>query len=83
MTDLEWFGLGCGVFLAAAAYDVAVARYTQSVAAGRRGHASVWSALIASLGVLLGLGVMKASPWLALPEIVGFAVGTYAGVKPC
>ena len=81
MTGPEWFGAGCGVFLAAVAYDLAYARYVLATAGRRALAAGGWSAATYVIG-LVGLAcVLRGSLWLAIPEAAGLAVGTSIGVS--
>lgn len=80
MSAATWFWLGLLVFVSAAAYDWAVARYVSAAANGDALRAASWSALTGVLGLVGLLGILDASAWLAAPEVAGFFAGTYFGV---
>ena len=75
MSALERIGLVLLVFVAAAAYDWANSNYIKANADDSY-TAMGWSAVVASFGLIGLLGILEISPWLSVPEIVGFSVGT-------
>ena len=81
MTSLEWIGLGALVFLAGAVYDWTNARYIRANADGRRLPAACWSMMVGAIGLVGLIGVLQLSRWFALPELAGYGVGTYFGVR--
>jgi hypothetical protein len=81
VTALEWIGICMAVFASAAAYDWANAHYVAAAAEGRPLATANWSAITAAVGLVSLLGILRVSPWLAVPEIAGFYVGTYAAVS--
>lgn len=81
MSALTWFGIGCAVFLAATIYDGCVARYVAAAADRRAGHAACWSVATGVLSLVGILGVLRISAWLAIPEVLGFFVGTYISIS--
>ena len=80
MTNLAWLGISIGVFFAAMVYDIALARYVAAVAGRNARVAAGWSAITASVGLIGLISILKISPWLAVPEIFGYALGTYLAV---
>ena len=81
MSPAAWIGLSALVFVSAAAYDWAVARYVAAAAHGHALRAASWSAATGLLGLVGLLGILDVSTWLAGPEIAGFFCGTWLGVK--
>lgn len=78
---LAWVGLGVLVFVAAAAYDWANSNYIKANADDAPGRAAAWSAATATFGLVGLLGMLTVSPWLSIPEIGGFAAGTFIAVR--
>ncbi len=78
---LACFGIGCLVFLAATAYDVAWAKYFRAAATGKALQAAAWSVVVYAIGLVGLVGVLKISGWLILPEAAGLFVGTSIGVS--
>jgi hypothetical protein len=68
------------VFAAVFVADLAWARYTVSVAAGRRQPAAAWSAAIVVLGAVSLIGYAH-NPLLVLPAAAGAYLGTWVAMR--
>jgi hypothetical protein len=75
------FGLGIGVFLAAAALDYSTGRYLLAVSDRRVHRAAMWSVLMALLSTAGLLSVVDVSKWYILPECLGLYAGTWLSFK--
>lgn len=73
--------VGLLVFLAAAAYDYAIARYVVAVDLGNGHLAARWSVATYLVGLVGTLGVIKLSMLLIFPEIAGLYTGTLLAVS--
>jgi ABC-type transport system involved in cytochrome c biogenesis permease subunit len=69
-------------FVSALVLDYVEAHYIMAVQNGRRHRAAHCSILMWAIGALGFLAVLEVSPWLMLPEGLGFYVGTLLAMKP-
>jgi hypothetical protein len=81
MSPATWIGLSLLVFLAGAAVDYASAQWSRHNAADHAGWTAAWSLVVGAIAAVGVLGMARVSPWLALPELAGYPVGSYAAVK--
>lgn len=81
MTWWQWLLISAGVLAAAAVYDFAIARYQAACADRLAISAAAWSVTTYLVGLVGLASVLRVSPWLIIPECVGMAIGTYAGVR--
>ncbi len=72
--------LALAVFFIAAGLDYAYARWFEAIKASRRWPAATWAVVVGGIGFILGYTVYNLSPWYAIPELVGFFVGTALAV---
>jgi hypothetical protein len=77
MSPASWIGLCLLVFVTGAAYDYAAARWSRYNAEDDPAGMAVWAPIVGAIGAVGILGMSRISPWLALPELVGYSVGSY------
>lgn len=72
-----WTGLCLLLFITGAAYDYAAARWSRCNADDDPIGMAVWAPIVGAIGAVGILGMSKVSPWLALPELAGYSLGSY------
>lgn len=70
------------VFFASALIDYLGVRFHRAREAGHRWNAANWSVAYGLVAAIAYVAVARTSPWLIVPECLGFWVGTVLAVTP-